>query len=186
MRTVIAFLLFALLPATAQELKFPSSFDKLAAKAVETVNITLDASMLQMAGSFLAGKEPQQEKIKKLISGLKGIYVKSFEFAKEGEYSKADVEAIESQLKGPGWSQIVDVKSKKEGETAGIYVKKDDGQIVGMTILSAEPKELTVVNIVGPIDLNDLASLGGHFGIPTVPDVSMKHGAKQDKKAEPK
>ena len=39
----------------------------------------------------------------------------------------------------------------------------------GLVILVAEPRELTVVNIVGPIDLNRLASLKGQFGIPDVP-----------------
>jgi len=39
---------------------------------------------------------------------------------------------------------------------------------VGLVILSAEPKELTVVNIVGPINLDQLSDLGGHLGIPPV------------------
>jgi hypothetical protein len=35
-------------------------------------------------------------------------------------------------------------------------------------ILSAEPKQLTVVDIMGTISLDDLSALGGHFGIPDV------------------
>jgi hypothetical protein len=37
-----------------------------------------------------------------------------------------------------------------------------------VSILASEPKELTVVNIAGPVDLDSLADLGGHFGIPKV------------------
>jgi len=33
-------------------------------------------------------------------------------------------------------------------------------------VLSAEPKELTIVNIDGPIDPEQLSELGGHLGIP--------------------
>jgi hypothetical protein len=33
-------------------------------------------------------------------------------------------------------------------------------------VLSAEPKELTIVNIVGPVDLQKLAKLEGNLGIP--------------------
>jgi hypothetical protein len=33
-------------------------------------------------------------------------------------------------------------------------------------VLSAEPKELTVVNIDGPIDPEQLSELSGHMGIP--------------------
>ena len=39
-------------------------------------------------------------------------------------------------------------------------------QINGLTVLSIEPKELTVVNVVGPVDLEKLASLEGNLGIP--------------------
>jgi hypothetical protein len=39
-------------------------------------------------------------------------------------------------------------------------------KIGGLVVLSAEPRELRVVNIVGPVDLEKLASLEGQFGIP--------------------
>jgi hypothetical protein len=43
-------------------------------------------------------------------------------------------------------------------------------------IISAEPKEFTVVNIVGPVDLEKLAGLEGQFGIPRISgDVHSKH-----------
>ena len=35
-------------------------------------------------------------------------------------------------------------------------------------IIAAQPKELTVVNIVGSIDLDQLSKLGGQFGIPKI------------------
>jgi hypothetical protein len=39
-------------------------------------------------------------------------------------------------------------------------------QIGGLAVLVAEEKELTVVNIVGPVDLDKLAKLEGQFGVP--------------------
>jgi len=36
-----------------------------------------------------------------------------------------------------------------------------------LVVLSAEPKELTVVNIDGPIDPEQLSELSGHMGIPS-------------------
>ena len=56
MAKVIACFALILLPAWAQEIKFPASFEKLAVKAVETVDVKLDSSMLQAAGKFLSGK----------------------------------------------------------------------------------------------------------------------------------
>jgi hypothetical protein len=63
---------------------------------------------------------------------------------------------------------MVGWKSGQEGENAEIYVHNEDKKINGVAILVSGPKELTVVNIVGPIDLDSLASLGGHLGIPKV------------------
>jgi hypothetical protein len=77
----------------------------------------------------------------------------------------SDVEAIRSQLKAPGWSRIVGVKSIK-GETSEVYLKREGNQVAGLVVLSAEPKELTVVNIDGPIDPEQLSELSGHMGIP--------------------
>ncbi len=181
MTKVIACFALTLLPAWAQEIKFPASFDKLAAKAVETVDVKLDSSMLQAAGKFLSEKEADEAKAKKLVSGLKGVYVKSFEFAKEGEYSEADVEEIRSQLSVPGWSQIVKVRSKKDNESADVYLKREGDKTVGLVVIAAEPKELTIVNIDGPIDLEQLGELGGHLGIPKV---NVEHGSKKPETKE--
>ena len=179
MKRLIPLFLIALAPLVGQEIKFPPSLDKLAAKAVETVDVTLDSSMLKLAGKFLSSDEPDNAKVKKLIEGLKGIYVKSFEFDKEGEYSEADVEAIRSQLRAPGWSRIVGVRSKRQGENAEVFIKSEGSQIVGLTVVAAEPKELTLVNIVGPIDLDQLADLGGHFGVPKM-EVERSPKPKKD------
>jgi len=176
MTRIIACFALVLLPAWAQEIKFPASFEKLAAKAVETVDLKLDSSTLKTAGAFLSSKEPDQAKAKKLVSGLKGVYVKSFEFAKEGEYAESDLEAIRSQLNAPEWVQTVKVRSKKDGESVDIYFKKQGEATTGMVIISAEPTELTVVRIDGTIDLEQLGELGGQFGIP---NVHMEHGDKK-------
>lgn len=166
-------LFLLVVPLAAQEIKLPVSLDRLASKASETVDVTLDANLLQLATKFI-GDSRDDVKVKKLVSGLKGIYVKSFEFDKTGEYDQADVEAVRSQVKGPGWSRIVGVVSRKKGENAEIYVKSEGGKIAGLVILATEPKELTIVNIVGAIDPDQLSELGGHFGIPSVKTETKK------------
>jgi hypothetical protein len=145
--------------------QFQINLDHLASKASETVDLSLNGSTLQFAAKFLDAKDPDQNKVKKLIAGLEGIYVRSFEFQKAGEWSQADLETIRKQLKAPEWSKIVGVKST-EGETDEIYLRFQSGKITGVAVIAAEPKELTVVNIVGPVDLDSLAELGGHFHIP--------------------
>lgn len=160
---------------SAQQFQF--DLDRLAAKASDTVEVSLDGSTLQFAAKFLDSKDPDQDKIRKLIAGLEGIYVRSFEFQKKGEYTPADLDGLRNQLKSPEWSKIVGVKSN-DGETDEIYLRKQNGKLTGVAVIAAEPKELTVVNIVGPVDLDSLAELGGHFHIPKMdtgkPDAGKK------------
>ena len=146
----------------AQQLKFSASFEKLSEKASETVNITLDPQTLGFASKFLSEDKKDEAQARKIADKLKGIQIRSFEFEKEGAYTEADVDDIRAQLKGPEWSLIVSSRSKKDRETSEIYLHRDGG----MVIIAAEPKELTVVNILGKIDPSDLQGLGGQFGIP--------------------
>lgn len=158
----------------ADAIKWPVSFDRLAKQAKESVDVTLDASMLQLASGFLEKDDPEQAQVKKLVSKLKGVYVRSFEFDKEGQYSMADVDSLRAQL--TGWSRIVGVTSTK-GENTGVYLKKNGDQIEGLFIIDAEPKELTVVHIDGPIRPEELNELGGHMGIPKI---GTLHGSDKD------
>jgi hypothetical protein len=152
----------------AQDFKIPVNVEKLAAKAVETVDVTLDAAALQLAGRFLSERQKDESEAKKLVEGLKGIYVRSFEFAKPGEYTQADVDSVRAQLKPPVWSRIVGVQSKKDGENAEVFVRMENSRIAGLAVIAAEPTELTIVHISGNIDPEALGKLGGQFGIPKV------------------
>jgi hypothetical protein len=152
--------------APAQQVKW--NFDKLAARASDTVDVSLSGSLLQFAAKFLSDDDKDQAKVKKLIAGLKGIYVKSFEFKKPGEYSEADVESFRAPLHAPDWERIVGVHSNEEGENVEVYIKNEGKGIGGLAIIASEPKELTLVNIVGAIDLDSLSELGGFSGIPDV------------------
>jgi len=137
--------------------------DSLANRASETVDVKLDERLMATTARIFSGKD--DEDIKEILKGLKGIYVKSFEFEKAGEYSAADVESVMSQLRGGNWSKIVGVKSKT-GDNVEVYLMMQGDQIQGLAVISAEPKEFTVVNIVGPVNLEKLTQLEGQFGVP--------------------
>ena len=158
------------LPAFGQNPRLHiKNLEKLSSKASEVVDVTLDEPMLKLAAKFLAAEKDEDEaEARELIKDLKGVYVKSFEFEKEGEYSQEDVEAIRSQLAGPGWTRVVGVRSKHDGDTAEVYLMTDSNtrNILGMAIIAADPETLTVVNLVGPIDLEKLSALEGKMGIP--------------------
>jgi Domain of unknown function (DUF4252) len=170
MKVIIAagtLVLLASAHGSAQTFQIPDRIEQLGAKARESVNITLDGPLLQLAGQFMGANEQQ---LKQLVSNLKAIHVRNFEFDREGQFSEADVEPVRAQLRS-GWSRIVD--TREEGEHVEIYVKLDKEQLGGLVLISAERKELSIVHIDGPIDLRQLSLLGGHLGIPAgvVPNV---------------
>ena len=150
--------------ASAQQLKL--NLDGLAAKASNKVDISLTSQTLQFAARFLEDGDADEAKVKKLVAGLDGIYIRSYEFDKDNAWGPADLEGVRSQLKAPEWSRIVGVESAGESEAAEVHVRTENKKITGLAIVVSAPREFTVVNIVGPIDLDSLAELSGHFGVP--------------------
>ena len=163
-------------PAFAQEVRFPASFEKLAAKAEESVDVSLEGPMLKLTTQLLSSNDPDQAKVKKVLSGLENITVKSYTFAGEGDYDPADIQTVRAQLKAPAWSKLVAVKSKS-GDNADIYLKiSPDGIIGGVVIVVAEPRQFTLVSISGKLDLAQLADLGGRYHIPEFDLDDLHHG----------
>ena len=152
--------------------------DFLANKASETVDVKLDEHLMQTTTKFFSGKDPDDAEIRGVLKGVKGIYVKRFKFEKEGEYSDADLESIRSQLRNPGWSRIVSVGSKKE-ISIEVYLMQNGDQIGGMAVLGTGSRELTVVNIIGPVDLDKLSKLEGSFGVPSVGEAIREREKKK-------
>jgi hypothetical protein len=164
------FFLFVLAPVLvhAQGLKL-DGLEKLAGKATESVTVSLDGQLLQLASRFLSSDDPDQAQIKKLVASLRGIYVRNFEFAKTGQYLESDLEPIRSQLKDAKWKHIVEVRGR---DNADVCLRQENDKITGLAVIVAEPSELTVISIDGPIDLEGLGKLGGNFGIPD--DIRIK------------
>ena len=173
-RTLFVLSLALICTAARMDAQLKINLDNLASKAKEVVDLSLDSSMLQTAGRFLSAEKSNDAKAKALISGLKGVYVKSYQFDKDGQYSLDDLKPIREQLQAPGWSKILNVVDNREG--AEIYLKTEEGKTAGLAILAWEAKELSVVQIIGPINLDQLSELGGKFGIPpiAVPGVKKK------------
>src|SRR2546423_7877907 len=143
-----------------------SQLDRFNDMADKVISIDVGESLIKLAMSALSEKRtPNEAKIKDILSGLKGVYVKRFEFDKEGAYTAGDVDYIRSQFNGPGWEHIANVRSKREG-SYDVVMMYEGSVIKGLGVLAAEPRSLTVVNVIGAIDLTKLRDLEGNFGIP--------------------
>lgn len=142
-------------------------FSALAKKASQSVVISLDPSLLRLAsGLFSADADPADASTKELISGLKGVYVRSFHFDDDDIYSQSDVDAVRARLSAPAWQPLVSTHDRKQHSDVDIYVRRVGSHTEGLAIIAQHPRELTIVNIVGSIDLAKLSQLQGQFGIP--------------------
>jgi len=194
MKSRIAFALLALASVaapllaqtgSASPLPLPPSVEKqLAAKASDVTEVTLDKNMLGFAAKFMSNKKSDDPATRQLIQGLDGIYVRDYEFDKEGQYSMDDVNNLRKYFETSEWTPMVHSREKKSGETTDVMVKMVNGESRGMFILSAEPKELSIVLILGPIRMDQLGALGGLGGLGALGDVAntVKEKSK-DKKA---
>lgn len=96
------------------------------------------------------------------------VYVRCFEFGQAGDYAESDLREIRAQLLARGWSRFMRVENKDDksaaDETTEIYIfGKAAGSDIyrGMTIITTEPKELTVVNIVGTGNVREIKRPSG-------------------------
>lgn len=145
------------------------SLERLAPKASEAVNIEIDGFLIKFAGSILSDKDEEERAVKELVEGLRGVYVRSYEFKSSGEFTEADVASVREQLRAPGWSRVLDVETRGlDFGDAEVYVATAAGRVEGFALLVVEPRELTVVNIVGSVDLDKLRQLGDKLNLPRI------------------
>lgn len=176
--TAVLLLSFSL---AAQDIQIPANLDQLSTKAKNVVDVNLDGALLKLAGKFLSDKNPDEAQAKKIVAGLKGIFVRSYEFDSPGQYDSNDLTQIRNQLKTANWTKVVSVHSKTDGENSDIFIKSDGPNIGGLVVLVEAPMELTIVNISGQINPEQLGEIAGHFGIPKIGDVPDK---KKDQKED--
>jgi hypothetical protein len=176
----------ALLAHAQDGLPLPSAVEKeLAARASDVTEVTLDRNMLGFASKFMTDNGDDAH-VKKLIAGLQGVYVRDYEFDKEGQYSMDDVAKLRAQFETPEWSPIVRERERNSGETTEVLVKMVNGEPQGIFVLDAEPKELAIVLILGPIRMEDLGNLRGLTGLagPLGPLSGAQHTPKGDDKSK--
>ena len=84
---------------------------------------------------------------------------------KDFAYEPADLDAVRRQLSAPGWNRLVETRSRKTRADVDIYIMVDNNQAIG-ALIASEPRQFTIVNIIGAIDLEKLHKLEGQFGVP--------------------
>jgi hypothetical protein len=165
--------LLALTAATAQaqdaaRLRF-ENLNKLESKARDVVEVNIDGKLLDLAKRVLAkNQDADAKKVGQAIAGLKGIYVRVFNFENENEYDMADVDEIRSQLNAPGWEKLANVRSKKNNQKVDVFTMFTGDVMSGVAVVVSDTKSIAVINVIGPIDIDLLTELSGKMNIPRI------------------
>ena len=175
MRIFPAFLIGALTIAPlAFGQKLELKLDDIAAKASQKHEVDLDGPLLKMALANIPqlaqkhvkpvkeGTETKQSamaaQLPALLSSVTGVYVRNYSFEKPGAYADGDLDRIRKQVgDGSGWMSIIRMKEK--GQSTEIYLLNHGEEIAGCLILSAEPKQLTVVHVTGAATMAQVREL---------------------------
>lgn len=162
---IVCALLPALGAAQDAQLRLPD-FSSLADKAKGSVNISLNPWLLRVAASLMDDKDPDGAATKKLLAGIKSIEVRSYEFDADFAYSADDIDAVRRQLAAPGWSRLMQVHDRKKSEDVDMYIFTENSRTGGFALIAREPRQFTIVNIVGSISPEDLPKLEEHLHLP--------------------
>lgn len=165
----LSILLFAVLPVSAQEVedleKHPGYIDleniRIPKNAGKITDITLGPALLKIASMFRDSEDETSEMIGKNLSGLLSIRVKSFQVSDSGEMKELEpiIARIQDKLNKDKWEYIVRVK--EEDSFTNISVRYDKEKAVGLLLMSWDSHgEATFINVVGGIQLEDLAAMG--------------------------
>ena len=129
------------------------SISKLAAKAKESSEVNLDKNMLGLAAR--KGGEKGE-----LAQKLDFIVVRNYEFAHENDYDTDELKPIFKKLDEGGWKHLV--RTREEKQMTDICIRQDsEGVTREMVIISAEPKEVSLIHLKGNVTLADMKTFGG-------------------------
>lgn len=129
----------------------------------EFVEVHIRRNLIAMAARLAEKAEPE---VAELIRGLQLIRVNVISL---DDNNRAEMEqrikAIQSQLDTQGWDRIVTAQQKNED--VGVYLKtRGDEAIEGIVVTVIEgKKEAILVNIVGHLRPEKLATIGERFDI---------------------
>jgi hypothetical protein len=163
---LLALALGAPAQAARPQLRMPD-LSHLQSRAIETVNVDVGGFLLELARAFTR-EEAKTDPAIRLLDDIESVKVRSFKFDSDDAYSRADLDPLRKQLQSPEWSTIATIHKRDPREDVDVYICIEDGKACGIAVIAAQARELTIVNIVGNVDVDRLAELEGEFGIPKV------------------
>ncbi len=155
--------------------------------------MNLDGEALEQGSRLLSIRNGVSNSVKSVLGRIKGIYRKTYRFAAGNPYEEDAVSNIRNQMTDDGWAPMIDVQNRQQnrGLTVYSFTSSDGSGPNGVTVISTDPGEVTVLNLVGDVDLEALADVGETLGMPAMnlattevgePDVPLPPAPEQEDK----
>lgn len=139
-----------------------SSFAAMQRDSVDSVDLTLGPMTLGFLGSLARQShtdDPARAGANNLLRGLHEVRIRSFRFAADHAYRRADLEELRSQFTAAGWQRVAHVRDRGTADDLDIYCLLNSHTITQVAIVDAQPREFTWVNIVGTIEPHKIGML---------------------------
>jgi len=140
------------------------------------VEINLSPGLLKFAATCVAKQEPQASA---LLGNLKHVRVNVVELSdRNREQTLERVKAVRQELATQGWTPMVNVREQPKGDDVQIFAKmRGDEAIEGLVVTVIDSNhEVVLVNIVGDIKAEQIATLADRFDIDSLKHVKLaKH-----------
>lgn len=135
-----------------------------------SVEVSLEGGMLHL----IAAAAQDDPDFSSVVAGLKSINVRVFPLkGVKDETIKPKIDHAVRWLEERGWK--ANVRVRDQGQETFIYMKEQDGRIVGLTVLTFKPgDEAAVINIAGRIDPAQIGRLGQKLHLPELEKVPSR------------
>lgn len=163
--------------ATAQDTVPESAmhFASLEEKADEVVRVNLWGRSLEQAKKLLGLRKNVTSSVRIFMNGLTAVYRRTYRFGKQ-RLDQADIEPVHRHLAEDGWVPLIETEDRQKPESLSVYSIYENEEVAGMTVVSSDSDEVTVLKIMGPVDFDALSAIGSGLGLPAM------HGAATDLK----
>lgn len=142
------------------------------------VEVNLSQGVLKFAAKIAAREEPEAAE---LINNLKRIRVNVIGMDDSNRADTiAKIESVRRKLESQGWTQLVTVRDRNEGDNVDVHVKqRGDNNIDGLVVTVINKKgEAVFVNIVGNISAEQLGIIADKFDIGQLKHIHVKNDHK--------
>ena len=153
------------LHAQDEALEASLEFSELEAKADEVVKVNLWGRSLEHAKKLLALRRNVTNPVKSFMSGLTAVYRRTYRF-RGSPPSEDDVAPVHKRLTENGWVRLIETEDRKMPETLSVYSFHANEEVAGISVVSSDAGEVTLVKIMGPVDFEALSAIGSGMGLP--------------------